>query len=100
MPAMEQPGEPVREYLHFAYEGFQRGIRDGQHKLIEYVVGGKHAHTQLFDLVSDPHETTNLADEPAHSETLARLRQELRGWQTHYGDTQEQGQQFWAAFAG
>ena len=99
-PALEASVEPVREYLHFAYEGFQRGIRDCRHKLIEYVVGGRHTQTQLFDLVDDPYETVNLADEPAHADTLGRLRQELRRWQTDYADTQEQGQYFWGAYTG
>jgi arylsulfatase A-like enzyme len=97
-PAMKRPDEPVREYLHFAYEGFQRGIRDRQFKLIEYVVGGRHTHTQLFDLADDPYETVNLAESAEHADTLARLRQELRKWETDYGDTQEQGQSFWGAY--
>ncbi len=97
-PPMEQPDERVREYLHFAYEGFQRGIRDRQFKLIEYVVGGRHTHTQLFDLANDPYETANLAGSAEHSDTLARLRQELRKWETDYADTQEQGQGFWGAY--
>ncbi|PCJ08047.1 MAG: choline-sulfatase [Rhodobacteraceae bacterium] len=29
---------------------------------------------QLFDLDADPHELTNLAEDPAHAETLARFR--------------------------
>jgi len=96
--AMREPKEGIREYLHFAYEGFHRGIRDRQYKLIEYVVGGKHVQTQLFDLVNDPRETINLADTIEHSETLARLRSELKKWQTEYGDTQEQGQGFWEVY--
>ncbi len=96
--AMEQPNEPIREYLHFAYEGFQRGIRDRQFKLIEYVVGGKHTQTQLFDLVQDPYETVNLAEAAEHADTLARLREELRKWQTDYADTQEQGEEFWGVY--
>ena len=94
MPALRDASEPIRPYLHFAYEGFQRGTRDRQYKLIEYVVGGKHVRTQLFDLVNDPRETVNLANTPAHAETLARLRGELKKWQTAYGDTQDQGQAF------
>ena len=36
---------------------------------------------QLFDLHSDPHELTNLADDPTHSDTLARFRAEAdRRW--------------------
>ena len=97
-PAMREPEAGSREYLHFAYEGFHRGIRGRQYKLIEYVVGGKHVQTQLFDLVNDPRETINLADTKEHSETLARLRRELKKWQTEYGDTQEQGQAFWDVY--
>jgi arylsulfatase A-like enzyme len=98
VPAMKKSAEPIREYLHFAYEGFHRGVRDRQYKLIEYVVGGKHVKTQLFDLANDPRETVNLADSSKHAETLARLREELRKWQTDYGDTQEQGQEFWNVY--
>ena len=97
-PAMKNPAEGIREYLHFAYEGFHRGIRDRQHKLIEYVVDGEHVMTQLFDLVNDRRETTNLAGNSEHAETLARLRQELKKWQTDYADTQEQGQTFWGVY--
>lgn len=98
IPAMRNPAERIREYLHFAYEGFHRSVRDQQYKLIEYVVSGRHVKTQLFDLVNDPRETVNLADEPEYSETLARLRQELKKWQTQFGDTREQGQEFWEVY--
>jgi len=99
IPALKNPSEPIRQYLHFAYEGLHRGVRDQRYKLIEYVVGGVHVKTQLFDLEDDPRETTNLADDPRYAETLVRLRRELRrGWLEDYGDTQEQGQSFWKAF--
>ncbi len=100
VPAMADAGTQTRECLHFAYEDLHRGIRDRQHKLIEYVVAGRHTQTQLFDLVADPHETTNLAGDPAHADTLARLRGELKRWQTDYADTSEQGQAFWGAYEG
>ena len=98
VPALRDASEPIREYLHFAYEGFQRGIRDRhQYKLIEYVVGGEHVQTQLFDLINDPHETVNLANTPQHADALAELRNALRQWQTVYTDTQQQGRAFWQA---
>ena len=99
VPAMKNPEEMIREYLHFAYEGYQRGIRDRRYKLIEYVVGGEHVRTQLFDLINDPRETVNLPDSNEYLEALFRLRRELRRWQTDYGDTQEQGQAFWTAYS-
>jgi uncharacterized sulfatase len=36
---------------------------------------------ELYDTESDPHELTNLAADPAHRETLDRLRAELARWQ-------------------
>ena len=92
--AIKEPATVIRDSLHFAYRGVQRGVRVGQHKLIEYVVNGKRT-TQLFDLETDPHETTNLATRPGHSETVASLRKELERWRTELGDGQEPGNQFW-----
>jgi arylsulfatase A-like enzyme len=41
---------------------------------------------QLFDLVRDPLERTNLADESAHRAELAELRARLHEWQRATGD--------------
>ncbi|HKU12303.1 MAG TPA: sulfatase, partial [Sinomonas sp.] len=41
---------------------------------------------ELYDLASDPHETRNLAADPAHAAVLARMRQALQAWQERYGD--------------
>lgn len=98
LPAMKNSEEMIREYLHFAYEGFHRGIRDKQHKLIEYVVGGEHVKTQLFNLVNDPREMSNLAGSSEHSDILKRLRCELKRWQTDFDDDQKNGQDFWRAY--
>jgi choline-sulfatase len=49
-------------------------LRDDRYKLIEYVG----MPSQLFDLEADPDESHNLADDPAHAETLARLQAALR----------------------
>ena len=51
-----------------------RMIRDERHKLIYYPVGN---HFQLFDLLDDPLELTDLAGDPAHAETLNRLHDRL-----------------------
>jgi choline-sulfatase len=44
-------------------------LRDGRWKLVLCDVDP----AQLFDLAGDPHETENLAPDPAHAATLARL---------------------------
>jgi len=41
---------------------------------------------QLYDLQADPHERTNLAEDPAHRGTLDRLRGQLEAWQRETGD--------------
>ncbi|GDY07416.1 hypothetical protein LBMAG52_09020 [Planctomycetia bacterium] len=42
--------------------------------------------TQLFDLQSDPHETTNLADKPEHAAKVADLMTRLEQDLTAFGD--------------
>lgn len=49
-------------------------ITDGRAKLQHYV----NAPTQLFDLVRDPEERVNVADDPAYAALRARLDAELR----------------------
>jgi N-sulfoglucosamine sulfohydrolase len=43
---------------------------------------------ELYDLRNDPHELVNLAANPRHARTLARLRARLDGWLKQTGDTQ------------
>jgi len=50
------------------------GVRTETHKLIHY---WKKDQWELFDLVSDPDELRNLYGDPAHSDTAARLKEEL-----------------------
>ncbi|MCC5839653.1 MAG: sulfatase-like hydrolase/transferase [Opitutales bacterium] len=72
VPALRDPAMSIRDVLHLAYKDVQRAVRRGRFKRIDYHVSGVHT-TQLFDLEQDPHETRNLADDPAHRETLDRL---------------------------
>jgi N-sulfoglucosamine sulfohydrolase len=44
---------------------------------------------ELYDMRSDPDETTNLATDPAHAETLARYKERLRARQRELGDRWE-----------
>ncbi len=98
VPAMRENAK-IRETLYFAYTHLHRGVREGDLKLIEYVVEGERT-TQLFDLVSDPHEINNLADDPARAEDLARLRKELVRWRDELDDTREKEAAFWEGYAG
>ncbi|HEX7379746.1 MAG TPA: sulfatase [Pirellulales bacterium] len=41
---------------------------------------------ELYDLTSDPDEAHNLADEPAHTETLEKLKRKLRDFQRRTDD--------------
>lgn len=41
---------------------------------------------ELYDLDADPGERSNLAADPAHAATLARLRADLDGWMKAQGD--------------
>lgn len=41
---------------------------------------------ELYDTESDPFELNNLAEDPAHAETLARLRKPLENWLMHAKD--------------
>lgn len=50
------------------------GLRTAQDKYVEYPDGS----TQLFDLVQDLYEMTNLAGNSAHASVLPELRERLR----------------------
>ena len=78
---LRNPATPARTSLMFAYRKVQRAIRDERYKLIRYPLVDR---TQLFDLRADPHELTNLADQPVHAakvaELTSRLAQEMAGY--------------------
>jgi N-sulfoglucosamine sulfohydrolase len=58
----------------------------GQRTVKAYVYRARH---ELFDLEADPHETNNLADDPAHEATLQQLQQKLKAWQKQTQDPWE-----------
>ncbi len=97
-PALGDASAHVRERVYLAYRGWQRGLREGERKLIEYMVDGRRT-TQLFDLAADPAETRNLAGDPARAEDLARLRRALCRERDLAGDHGAEGQAFWSGFA-
>ncbi|OLF14313.1 hypothetical protein BLA60_04040 [Actinophytocola xinjiangensis] len=50
--------------------------RTGEYKLLWSDVAGE----ALFDLTADPHELTNVVDDPVHGEALRRLRETVARW--------------------
>ena len=72
-----------RQSLFLPYQDLMRAVRDERYKLIVYP---KVNHQQLFDLADDPDELHNLAADPAHRQTLARLEALLEGWRAGMAD--------------
>lgn len=91
VPLLRGAATKVHEYLPFAYRDVQRGIRTEGLKLIEYRVAGTR-HTQLFDLVQDPHERNDLASDPARVGDIERLSSLLAAWQRQADDALAAGQ--------
>lgn len=102
MPVLANRSAAHRDHLYFAFMSWQRGIRKGDLKLIEYRVGDER-HTQLFDLAKDPYETTNLADRAGNESDVEALRALLKEERVrlHDGNTphtfaNQQGLDFWS----
>ncbi len=97
-PAIIAPATRVRETVFAAYLQYQRCVKDDRYKFVEYVVDGKHTHTQLFDLQADPWELKNLAGDPAYSDTRGRLRRLMLDYRRDWDDDRpDLGQPFWEA---
>ena len=89
----------------------QRSVRDARYKLLLNLVTSQHGHAsvelvdfdsggvnvgsltvghlapvELFDLQTDPDETKNLADDPAHAATRRRLEAALQNWREKRAD--------------
>jgi len=91
--------EQVRDTMYFAYTEYQRAVKDRNYKLIEYAVEGRDRQTQLFDLVNDPWEMTNLAGNPDYADKVAELRKELMRLRDEWGDTKHpMGEKFWSLY--
>lgn len=80
-PEWEQEGtETTQPRQHFAhYFQWQRAVREGRWKLIQYRVNGRF-HEQLFDLEDDPDERNNLAAEKASVTQRKHLAAALDQW--------------------
>lgn len=76
-----QMEEPQTRTAHLVAKHY--GIRTDAFKLIHFY----EADTwELYDLASDPHEITNLYDDPDRTTKIAELKRELLGLQKQFGD--------------
>ena len=66
-----------------AYMNTQRSIRDERWKLMRFPQINK---TLLFDLIDDPYETRNLADQPDQQDRVSRMMALLKTEQAALGD--------------
>ncbi len=82
-PIWDGRAAKVRDSVFLPFLDVQRAIRDERWKLIVYP---EIHHRQLFDLENDPHETRDLAADPARAGDIARLLALMEGWRTRLGD--------------
>ncbi len=75
-----------RDAAFYAFRYEQRAVRTSDDwKLIRYNVEGQ-LRDQLFNLADDPHETRNLAGDPAHADKVTELKQLLLEQSGRYTD--------------
>ncbi|MFP4385149.1 MAG: sulfatase-like hydrolase/transferase [Spirochaetia bacterium] len=77
LPIIEGASNTVRDTMTFGYRKYQRALRQGPRKLIEYAVEGER-YTQLFDVEKDPLEMENLARYEDESPDTGRILKEMR----------------------
>jgi arylsulfatase A-like enzyme len=80
--------------LHIPYRNTHPAMRellrldaeDGLDPVQEQWFADTRSVEELYDLAADPHETENLADDPAYAGVLDRLREALDDWRERTGD--------------
>ncbi|MGA9637893.1 sulfatase-like hydrolase/transferase [Flavobacterium sp.] len=107
MPVLNKEAQQVRTSTYHAYRQFQRALRKGDYKLIEYVRAKDESKkegvfeagsrvTQLFDIKNDPWELYDLSFFPKNRELIAQMRKEMREQAIELGDKKEnvQGEKY------
>lgn len=82
-PIWEGKKEVVRDSVFLPFIDLQRAVRDDRWKLIAFPKVG---HLQLFDLKTDPHETTDVIADAANADHVKRLHALMKTWQAKVGD--------------
>jgi arylsulfatase A-like enzyme len=83
---LRNPAAPARPLLMFAYQRLQRALRDERYKLIRYPQVDL---TQLFDLVADPFERTDLSARSEHAARITAMSAALAAEMKHLDDPAE-----------
>jgi arylsulfatase A-like enzyme len=97
VPLLERQTVPWRDGFLYEYYEYpaehcvrrNRGVRTDRWKLIHY--WEQPDEWELFDLVSDPGETTNVVDRPENAEIVERLRRRLAELRNELGDVDPPG---------
>ncbi|MCA9068526.1 MAG: sulfatase-like hydrolase/transferase [Planctomycetaceae bacterium] len=84
VPLLNGDREQNYDAIYGAYTQTQRMVTEGKDKLIVYPKINK---VLLFDLEKDPLETKDLAEDPQHKATVARLMKKLQSLQKTVGDS-------------
>lgn len=67
-------------YIQLAYQEWREMFQQGKLNEVQSQFFRAKPAEMLFDVESDPHEVTNLATNPAHEETLKKMRDRLATW--------------------
>ncbi|MDB4537251.1 sulfatase-like hydrolase/transferase [Akkermansiaceae bacterium] len=82
-PVIRGEVEKVHDSVFLPFQNNQRTVRDERWKLHLYPLIN---HRLLFDLKEDPHETKNLAEDPAHAQNLASMIAMMESSRKSHGD--------------
>ena len=83
-PVLTGQSEKVRDSLFLAYRDVQRAVRDDRWKLIRYP---RIHRTQLFDLLADPDEIHDLADDAGQKPRVEKMLALMKEWQAKVGES-------------